>query len=139
MRHHELSKQGMWVRPNPAEDVRRLNAEKVLDVGCGNGRHMIFPVSVGLDNDPRAIEKARHRGPCVLGDAHHLPFRSVFDISLLWGVLNFVEDPNKVYAEANRVAYEDPVYSLVNNAKNARWIIKIRAPYLMQEKLEDFP
>ena len=116
----------MWVRPNPAEDVRRLNAEKVLDVGCGYGRHMIFPVSVGLDNDPRAVAKARRRGPCVLGDAHHLPFRKAFDISLLWSVLNFVEDPNKVYAEADRVSHQDPVYSLTNYAKNARWILKER-------------
>ena len=123
----QLSKQGMWVRRNPAEDVRRLNAEKVLDIGCGNGRHMIFPVSVGLDNDPRAVDMARHHGPCVLGDAHHLPFRDgCFDLSLLWGVLNFVVDPNKVYNEANRVAYQDPVCSLVNYAKNARWILTER-------------
>ena len=121
MKYHELSKTGMWVRPNPAEDVRRLNADKVLDIGCGNGRHLIFPISVGLDNDLRAIEKSRHLAPCVLGDAHHLPFRNVFEIALLWGVLNFVDDPNQVYAEANRVSRQDPVYSLTNWAVNARW------------------
>ncbi len=126
MRPHELSKQGMWVRKNPAKDVQRLNVDKVLDIGCGNGRHMIFPMSVGLDNDPRAVARARHRGPCVLGDAHHLPFRSCFELSLLWNVLNFVEDPNRVYSEANRVARQDPVYSLANYAKNARWIVTER-------------
>lgn len=123
----DLDRRGMWSRPKPAEDVRRLTgADKVLDIGCGIGRHMIFPVSVGLDNDPRALARARHRGPVVLGDAHYLPFRRVFEISLLWGVLNFVEDPNQVYAEANRVSRQDPVYSLVNYAKNARWILKER-------------
>lgn len=124
----ELSKSGMWVRHKPAEDVRRLTgADKVIDIGCGNGRHMIFPVSVGLDNDPRAMAMAREKGPVVLGDAHHLPVREgVFDIALLWSILNFVEDPNKVYAEANRVAYQDPVYSLTNYAKNARWILKVK-------------
>lgn len=121
MKPHELSKQGMWVRPNPAEDVRRLNADMVLDIGCGNGRHMIFPTSVGLDNDPRAVAMARDHGPVVLGDAHHLPFRNVFEIALLWGVLNFVDDPNRVYQEANRVSRQDPVYSLTNWAKNALW------------------
>lgn len=122
-----MSKAGMWSRHKPAEDVRRLTgADRVLDIGCGNGRHMIFPVSVGLDNDPRAVARARKRGAVVLGDAHHLPFRRVFDISLLWGVLNFVEDPNQVYAEANRVAIQDPVYSLVNYAVNARWILTER-------------
>lgn len=129
MKHHELCKQGMWVRPNPAEDVRRLNTDRILDIGCGNGRHMIFPVSVGLDNDPRAVAKARQHGPCVLGDAHHLPVREgIFDIALLWGVLNFVEDPNKVYSEANRVSRQDPVYSLVNEAKNARWKLSLYHP-----------
>ena len=110
----------MWVRPKPAEDVRWLNAEKVLDVGCGYGRHMIFPTSVGFDNNPRAIEKARDRGTCVMGDAHFLPFRSgVFDIALLWSVLDFVEDPN-------RVSYQNTVYLLTNSVKIARWILKER-------------
>lgn len=127
MSYRELDKRGMWVRHEPAEDVRRLGVEKVLDVGCGNGRHMIFPMSVGLDNDPRAVAVARHRGPCVLGDAHHLPFRSgFFEISLLWNILNFVEDPNQVYAEANQVARQDPFYSLTNYAKNAKWILSLK-------------
>jgi len=127
MSYRELDKRGMWVRHEPAEDVRRLDVEKVLDVGCGNGRHMIFPMSVGLDNDPRAVAMARHQGPCVLGDAHHLPFRlGFFEISLLWNVLNFVEDPNQVYAEAHQVARQDPFYCLTNYAKNARWILKER-------------
>lgn len=122
-----LSRKGMWSRHKPAEDVRRLTGvEKVLDIGCGIGRHMIFPVSVGLDNDPRAVARAQEKGPVVLGDAHHLPFRKAFDISLLWGVLNFVEDPNQVYKEANRVSVQDPVYSLVNYAKNARWILTVK-------------
>ena len=96
----------------------------MLDIGCGNGRHMIFPVSVGLDNDPRAVAMARKKGPVVLGDAHHLPVRAgIFEIALLWSVLNFVEDPNRVYAEANRVSRQDPVYTLVNYAVNACWII----------------
>lgn len=118
----------MWSRHKPAEDVRRLTgADRLLDIGCGNGRHMIFPVSVGLDNDPRAVARAVEKGMVVLGDAHHLPFRNgVFDISLLWSVLNFVEDPNKVYNEANRVAIQDPVCSLVNYAVNARWILTER-------------
>lgn len=115
----------MWSRHKPAEDVRRLTGvEKLLDIGCGNGRHMIFPVSVGLDIDTRAVAMAKEKGPVVLGDVHHLPFRSgVFDIALLWSVLNYLEDPNRAYDEANRVATQDPVYSLVNYAKNARWIL----------------
>ena len=120
-----VNRTGMWSRNRPAEEVRILTgAEKVLDIGCGPGRHLIFPVSVGLDNDLRAVSRAKKRAPVVLGDAHNLPFRQgVFDISLLWGVLNYLEDPNQAYTEANRVAIQDPVYSLVNYAKSARWII----------------
>ena len=123
-----MDRTGMWSRRKPAEDVRRLTgADVVLDVGCGKGRHMIFPVSVGLDNDKRAVTAAREMGrPVVLGDAHHLPFRNVFEIALLWGVLNFVRDPNRVYAEANRVSRQDPVYSLVNYAKSARWKLTVK-------------
>lgn len=123
----DLNRTGMWSRRKPAENVRRLTgADSVLDIGCGKGRHMIFPVSVGLDNDPRAVAAAREVGPVVLGDAHHLPFRNVFEIAILWGVLNFVEDPNRVYAEANRVSRQDPVYSLVNYALSARWKLTVK-------------
>ena len=124
MKYHELSKQGMW-RTTAARDVKRLGISKlVLDVGCGTGRHMIYPDAVGLDNDPRALLEAKEKGHVVLGDAHNLPFRPAFELSLLWNVLNFVDDPNKVYQEANSVARQDPFYNLTNWAKNARWILE---------------
>jgi len=115
----------MWSRRHPAREIQRLTgAEKVLDIGCGPGRNLIFPISVGLDIDIRAVTRARVKAHVVLGDAHNLPFRNkIFDRSLLWSVLNYLEDPNQAYDEAVRVSNQDPVYSLVNYAKNARWII----------------
>ena len=124
VKYHELSKQGMW-KKKPAKDVERLGIKKlVLDVGCGKGRHLIYDDAVGLDNDPRALVEAKLKGHVVLADAHSLPFRPVFELSILWNVLNFVDDPNKVYQEANRVSRQDPFYNLTNWAKNARWILE---------------
>lgn len=62
--------------------------ERVLDLACGNGRHMMHLAAmglnvVGLDYSSDLLALARdtlrsHHG-LVRGDMRHLPFRSVFD------------------------------------------------------------
>lgn len=99
----------MWSRKKPTHPVRLLKAsgkfQFVVDIGCGNGRNMIFPISVGLDVDERAVEMARVKGPVILCDAHHLPLKNdCCDHALLCYVINFVEDPLKVMAEACRIS-----------------------------------
>ena len=80
---------------------------QVLDVGCGYGRHLFFPVTVGLDADLKALKTAKRRSPCVCGDGQNLPFRSrVFDLSLFAFSLEYMKDPDRARREGLRVARE---------------------------------
>ena len=71
-------------RPWPAV-VRLLEAlpagTRVLDLGCGNGRHLRAATSfglrgIGLDSSSGLLVHSRTAGPVVCGDLTHLPFRS---------------------------------------------------------------
>ncbi len=79
---------------------------RVLDIGCGEGRHTILFAAagyeaIGVDNQPRAIERARRfaaeSGPpparlrFALADVFHLPFPpGSFDVVLDYGCLHHV-------------------------------------------------
>lgn len=72
----------------------------LLDVGCGSftQKHTFGPdvAYIGLDISNRARD--------VRADAHRLPFAdATVDWVLLVGVLEHVEDPDRVLAEARRV------------------------------------
>lgn len=117
-----LKRKGMWSRKKPAPAVRVLKASTVLDVGCGNGRNMIFPTSIGLDIDERALVRAKDNGEVVMGDAHYLPFRDkCVDISMLCYVINFIRDPTKALSEAERVSQRKPLVLVYKGAKQALW------------------
>jgi SAM-dependent methyltransferase len=89
-----------------AEKLVGLDAQRVVDVGCGIGR---FGAAVdgriewvGVDNSPRQLQDCRRR-PVVRADALALPFRdeSVDALVLLW-MLYHLEDPAAALAEAKR-------------------------------------
>jgi len=78
---------------------------RVLDLGCGEGRHTFLFAqkgwrSVGVDYQPLALERAKniakqkefgHDFSFVLGDLFYLPFRShTFDALIDFGVLHHV-------------------------------------------------
>jgi len=90
----------------------------VLDLGCGNGRHVTFFAQqgfrvAGIDISERAIEWARdwcrREGlPCDLrvGDITRLPFGDgTFDVAVSHGVLDHVpmEDARRAVEEVGRV------------------------------------
>ena len=71
-----------------AEVLRERSCGRVLDLGCGNGRHMVYLAQqgfhvCGLDNSPTALRLAQRwlreedlPAPLVLGDMRQaLPFR----------------------------------------------------------------
>lgn len=96
--------------------------ERVLDLGCGNGRHTLeaarFPVRVvGLDlsrDDLNAARfmyadlerkgEARGRADFILGDAHYLPFRDgAFDKAICTETFEHVTDDRRSIDEFLRV------------------------------------
>lgn len=90
-----------WGGPRSIEDIReRLPAgSRVLDAGCGNGRHLL-PLSsiyftVGIDVSFTALESARsyleksgRYCECAISSITHIPFtKESFDAIVCFGVL----------------------------------------------------
>jgi ubiquinone/menaquinone biosynthesis C-methylase UbiE len=90
-----------------------IPGERVLDVGCGTGRHLEMFLEMGLDVtglDPSphmlgvAGKKLGHRAQLHQGVAEDLPFEdNSFDITTLVTSLEFVDDVHKALEEACRV------------------------------------
>ncbi|BAU28502.1 methyltransferase family protein [Aneurinibacillus soli] len=90
--------------------------EKALDIGCGTGIYSLLLASKGIDVTgvdistamlKKAREKAEKSQQAITfleGDIHHLPFADhTFDLVMSNIVLEFVDSPEDVLAEAMRV------------------------------------
>jgi SAM-dependent methyltransferase len=103
--------------------VRR--GERVLDVGCGSGRHLeAFRNAgldvTGLDPSPSMLKLARNRlgdrAGLFPGQAEDLPFEdNEFDLVTLITCLEFVDDPEEALAEAFRVARRRVFIGVLNS------------------------
>lgn len=99
--------------------------QRVLDVGCGTGNHLLILSRIGLnvcgiDASEHMISKARERlgQRCLLERAwaEELPFEdNEFDLVVLINTLEFVEDPIRVLREAGRVASEKVFVGVINS------------------------
>ena len=88
--------------------------ERILDIGCGEGNHLLYLSSLGLDINgidasPYMISLARERlgDRCTLktGMAEDLPFDdNEFDLAVFINTLEFLDDPLEALREAGRVA-----------------------------------
>jgi SAM-dependent methyltransferase len=99
--------------------------ERVLDIGCGLGNHLILLNRLGLnisglDASPLAIEQARQRlgHACDLriGLAQDLPYDdNEFDLAVLVHTLEFLDDPIEAIKEAARVARRGIFIGILNS------------------------
>jgi len=88
--------------------------ERVLDIGCGTGNHLIMFSKMGLDvsgvdASAQMLEKAKarmgHKSNFKIGMAEDLPFDdNEFDLAVLINTLEFMDNPLSALREAGRVA-----------------------------------
>lgn len=99
--------------------------ERVLDIGCGTGNHLLqlnkkgLDVS-GIDASPYMISLARERlgNRCSLktGLAEDLPYEdNEFDFALLINTLEFLDNPIQVLREAGRVTKKKILIVVMNS------------------------
>ncbi len=87
--------------------------DRVLDIGCGTGNHLIMFSKMGLDvsgvdASPQMLESARARlgnkSNFKIGMAEDLPFDdNEFDLAVLIHTLEFLDNPLSALREAGRV------------------------------------
>jgi SAM-dependent methyltransferase len=99
--------------------------ERILDIGCGTGNHLIIFNKLGLDvsgidASPHMIHKAGERlgQRCALktGTAENLPFDdNEFDLAVFINSLEFFDDPLQALREAGRVANRKVFVGVINS------------------------
>jgi ubiquinone/menaquinone biosynthesis C-methylase UbiE len=102
-----------------------MPGERLLDIGCGDGNHLLMFNRLGLDvtgvdASVDMVEEARSRlGPrsaVKLGMAEDLPFDdNEFDLAVLIHTLEFLDNPLPALREAGRVARKKVFIGVLNS------------------------
>jgi ubiquinone/menaquinone biosynthesis C-methylase UbiE len=99
--------------------------QSLLEIGCGTGHFTRYfatflPSVVGLDISPAMLKEARSRNtlrkiPYLMGDALRLPFADAsFDVVAFITTLEFLDNPQQVLKEADRVARQGLLLGILN-------------------------
>lgn len=114
-----------WVESAVHRLLSPRAGERVLDIGCGTGNHLLFFNTLGLDitgldASPYMIDRAKARlGPrCTFkqGMAEDLPFDdNEFDLAVMINTLEFLESPLEALREAGRVARRGVFIGVMNS------------------------
>jgi ubiquinone/menaquinone biosynthesis C-methylase UbiE len=99
--------------------------ERILDIGCGAGNHLITFSRLGLDvsgidASSYMIQKARerlgHRCTLRTGLAEDLPFEdNEFDLAVMINTMEFLDNPLIALREAGRVANKKVFIGVINS------------------------
>jgi ubiquinone/menaquinone biosynthesis C-methylase UbiE len=105
--------------------LRPQKGERILDIGCGTGNHLLLFYRSGLDitgidASPYMLDIARSRlgsKACLkIGRAEDLPFEdNEFDLATLIITLEFVDDPLAALREAGRVTKNKVFVGVLNS------------------------
>jgi len=131
------SPEGMLLDQLSTELIIRLlkpkRGERVLDVGCGTGNHLLLFYRIGLDVTGLdassymldiAQSRLGHKAALKRGRAEVLPFEdNEFDITTLIFTLEFLDDPLSALQEAGRVT-RDRIFLGVLNSLSVNCILK---------------
>lgn len=113
-----FSPEGYYVHPRyVAQQIRSLQAQAVLEVGCGKGFNSRFLAEqfpsvnfLGLDLTPLHVDVARKKSKSIknlafqIGDFNQLPFASQsVDIVFAFETLCYAKEPPVIFSEFHRV------------------------------------
>lgn len=117
-------------------DVKR-KVRRILDAGCGNGRHVVFFAEqgfevYGLDISEEAVEIANAwlgkkglRAHLAIGDIRKLPFEDgYFDVVISYGVLDHImfAEAKKAFQEIKRVCCDGGyIYITLRSAEDSEY------------------
>jgi len=133
----QRSPEGMLLDQLSTDLILRLlqpkRGERVLDIGCGTGNHLLLFYRIGLDvtgldASPFMLDIARsrlgHKASLKAGSAEDLPFEdNEFDITTLIFTLEFLDNPLTVLQEAGRVT-KDRIFLGTLNSLSLGCVLK---------------